>query len=506
MALSQYQIVNSDGSPGGTQVCEGRSCYPALAAGQTRVAMGSGAAPATPSAPVTTVDASGRLVHPQAILPPDIGGQGGPQPRAQRSPVPTPHRNLQTADAAGNPGGISPGPPATLPPPSVGGLPSTGGVALRPQLPTAPQVAAPQDFGSLSSATMANIPAFKNGMMHPAAGGMPLTPGGQNAAQDSGYDDRKQMTQYDTGASAGPFGVKSPQMDGGPMARRAFNASGRPYGGGGGGGGSLAREMYHRIKGAVEGNISGMGPGGTGAPTTDAAYAQQGRRMDRASERYYEQINNPDPQKARGWAKNNLGKNRGNYPALLTDPMMVATEGMGLDPIAEYGTFDRFERTPMADLAMITGGTSKNGLTRKTQPVKVPKVLRDSIDPVKPEFKRELDYSKYATELRDLYRGLNGQGPPVLNQDALMSDLANAKNKGALRQGIEMQAQYDPGGAMERAQGYFDSIFHATQPEEFATSYSNLANRYFADLGMASKKPKQIDKSVKQVARRFGYG
>jgi hypothetical protein len=354
---------------------------------------------------------------------------------------------------------------------------------------------------------MANIPAFKNGMMHPAAGGMPLTPGGQNAAQDSGYDDRKQMTQYDSGASAGPFGVKSPQMDGGPMARRAFNASGRPYGGGGGGGGggSLAREMYHRIKGAVEGNISGMGPGGTGAPTTDAAYAQQGRRMDRASERYYEQINNPDPQKARGWAKNNLGKNRGNYPALLTDPMMVATEGMGLDPIAEYGTFDRFDSTPMADLAMITGGTSKNGLTRKTQPVKVPKVLRDSVDPVKPEFKRELDYSKYATELRDLYRGLNGQGPPVLNQDSLMSDLANAKNKGALRQGIEMQAQYDPGGAMERAQGYFDSIFHATQPEEFATSYSNLANRYFADLGMASKKPKAIDKSVKQVARRFGY-
>jgi hypothetical protein len=489
VALTRWQVVNSDGSPGGTQVCEGRSCYPALSAGQTRVAMGSGAAPVTPSAPVTTVDASGRLVHPQAMLPeaPQQTPQLSPGVRG-RMPV-GPSRQARAVDL-----------PSATPVPTAAPVPQQ----VIPQAMPQPQMAAPQDFGSLSSATMANIPAFKNGMTHPAAGGMPLTPGGQNPTQDSGYDDRKQMTQYDSGASAGPFGVNAANRRPSAAISRlgGYVSDG---GGGGGGGSSLAREMYHRIKGAVEGNISGMGPGGTGAPTTDAAYAQQGRRMDRASERYYDQINNPDPQKARGWARNNLGKNRGNYPALLTDPIMVATEGMGLDPIAEYGTFDRFERTPMADLAMITGGTSKNGLTRKTQPVKVPKVLRDSIDPVKPEFKRELDYSKYATELRDLYRGLNGQGPPVLNQDALMSDLANAKNKGALRQGIEMQAQYDPGGAMERAQGYFDSIFHATQPEEFATSYSNLANRYFADLGMASKKPKAIDKSVKQVARRFGY-
>jgi hypothetical protein len=300
------------------------------------------------------------------------------------------------------------------------------------------------------------------------------------------------------------------------MMNRAFGESGRPYSGGGGHTSGLydaIRAKGQAMASKVRGMAEGVGSGGASSGySTDNSYAQQqrqyarqGRRMDRASEDYWDEVNNPDPQKATGWARRNLGKNRGTYPALLTDPIYVATNGMGLDAQAQHGTFDWFESLPVADLAMIQGGTSRKGLTRKTKPVKVPHILRDSIDPVKPEFKRELDYSKYATQVRDIYRGLSGQGQPVLNQESLMSDLAGARNKGALRQGIQMQAEYDPGGAIDRAQGYFDSVFRATRPDYIADVQSAMANRYMSELNMASRKPKHIDRAVRQVARRFEY-
>ncbi len=66
MALTTYNIRNSDGSSGGTQTCEGSACYPQLLSGQTRVAGGTQGAPMAPVAPVTTIDAGGKLVHPNA--------------------------------------------------------------------------------------------------------------------------------------------------------------------------------------------------------------------------------------------------------------------------------------------------------------------------------------------------------------------------------------------------------------------------------------------------------
>jgi hypothetical protein len=259
--------------------------------------------------------------------------------------------------------------------------------------------------------------------------------------------------------------------------------------------------MYHRIRDAVEGKMSGMGPGGSSYSATDTSYARTGRRMDRASERYYDAINTPEPQQAHGWARRNLGQNRGQYPALLTNPEVVATRGLGLDPESE--TAEWMRGLPMADLAMITGGTRGKGLTRKTETVKVPKVLKGSIDPVKPEFPRELDYSKYAKELSGLYRGLNKPNGNVLDWNTLMGNMAKARNKGALRQGIDMQAQYDPGGAMDRARGYIDSVIGATGNVYQQRAAMDQADASFARQSARVKNPKHIDRIVKRMAREL---
>jgi hypothetical protein len=260
--------------------------------------------------------------------------------------------------------------------------------------------------------------------------------------------------------------------------------------------------MYWKIRNQVEGNISGMGPGAPSSATpstTDARYRQQGRRMDRASDRYWDEVNNPEPQQARGWAKHNLGQNRGQYPAYLAHPELVAVKGLGLDPASN--TADWLRDLPMADLAMITGGTRGKGLTRKTQPVKVPGVLKGQIDPAKPAFKRELDYSKYAKELAGLYRGATRPAGNVLDWNSLMGNLATARNKGALRQGIDMQAEYDPGGAMDRARGYIDSVIAATRPEHQQAVYADMADASFAKNAARIKRPKHVDRVVKRMAR-----
>jgi hypothetical protein len=504
MALTQFQIVNADGTPGGTQVCEGRACYPTLQPGQRRVA-GDGTT-SDPSAPgVTRVDPTGRLVHPQAMLPP---AAAAPQmtPRIRGQVVPE-----RAAPAAGMAMPMSTEQHRTTPAaadyvaPRIATPQPAAPVARMTPQPPLPHIAAPQGSLSVSNSMpmapqMANLPAHRTAQM----------PGGQ---EDGGY--RPQVTQPDTGASAGPFGVQSPRS---ALARSPLYTQGATSGsgGGGGGGGSFARDLYHQVKGAVQGKIAGMVPGGGGAtgsyssgayPSTNTAqYRRQGKRMERASDRYYDALENPDPQKATGWAKRNLGKNKGNYPGLLDDPMTVAIRGMGLDQWAQPGTADFWSSTPVADLAMIMGGTGRNDLTRPINEVKVPKILKGSIDPEKPDYKRELDYSKFAAQARDIFRGLGGQGANPLDEEMLLGQLANSRNTGALRQGLEQQALYDVGGAADRAQGYFNSIFEATNDDIAAGVKSHMADKFFADAqaGMITKKPEQFDRIVKDVAGRFG--
>lgn len=484
MALKQFAILDEVGNAIGTQVCEGETCYPALQPGQSRAEMPASMGTALPG--TTTIDASGQRVRPMrpdrfipeptpSILP----QRARPLPATETEPVdPIASALVDMLPNAAPPMTPNPRPMAATPTPSL------------------PPVA-PSRFPSGGGAAP---PTYADGTMHPLQGGPPRIPGGPAAQASGGYDNRQQVTST-SGATAGPFGVRAA-----PAPRMEAHGGNAVQGsGGGGGGGSLAKDLYYQIRGAVEGKLSGMGPGGSsgGDYTTTQEYRRQGRRMDRAYDRFNDMIENPEPQQARGWAKQNLGKNRGNYPAMLTYPEMILEDGMGFDftdqETANYG--DWMRDIPMADLAMIAGGN----MSRKTQPIKPPKILRQNgVEPVKPENKRELDYSQFAKQLADMYRGLSGP-EQVLDADALMGDLANAKNRGSLRQGIDMQAEYDPGGAMDRARGYFDSIF-SLMPIHQREGYSLMADRYFANAMNASGKPKNIDQIVTDVAGRFLNG
>lgn len=476
MALQQFTILDQQGMPIGTQVCEGDSCYPALKAGQSRVADVNGV---NPAAFTTTIDPSGKR------MPPPV-----PAGRTPFIPEPTPARGVPGGRAAlSSPPDLPQGLHAPVLP--TGTAQPSGEEAPAPlNLPSVP----PPSFGS--SGGFAPTPTFADGTQHPLQGGPPRMPGGPAAQQSGGYDNRQQLW-LDNGVAAGPV-----------VTRAADLPRTNGYGGSadkGGGGGSLAKDLYWAVKNNVEGRLSGMmGGGGDAGYPSEAAYRRQGRRIDRAYDKYNDELYNPDPQKARGWARRELGPNRGNYPAMLMDPIHVATEGMGLDPFAESGTFDFLNDAPAADLAFIIGGAGKNDMTRKTKPVKVPKILQQQgVKPTKPENPRELDYSKYASELRDLYASMtNSTDQNVLDSGFLMGNLANAKKSGALRMGIDTQAEYDPGGAFDRAKGYIDSAF-AGRSDLDRDTYARMAAKYFAEEPILNKKPKRISVTVNNVANRF---
>jgi hypothetical protein len=311
------------------------------------------------------------------------------------------------------------------------------------------------------------------------------------------------------GAAAGPFETRAAHSPEGGMTGN-YGSRG---GGGGGGGGSLAKDLYWRIRNTMEAKVGGMGPGGSSASSSYGAstrqyrrqqrqYKRQGRRLDQAYDDWNELLANPEPQEARGWAKQHLGNNKGNYPAYLDHPLHIATEGMGLDAGSE--TANWLDGLPVADLAMITGGTRGHGLTRKVHPPKPPGILRkQGVEAPKPDFKRELDYSKFAKEAARLYSSLTSNTGNVLDMPALMRQLATASRHGALRQGIDAQALYDPSGAFDRAGGYFTSVIHATRDESQARVYDRMLRQYLNEARIGNRKPKQIDAIIPDIARRF---
>lgn len=281
--------------------------------------------------------------------------------------------------------------------------------------------------------------------------------------------------------------------------------------------------MYWDTRNRVMSKIGGMGGGGGGSygggsyrsggsnayKRQQRKYKQQQRRVQHAYNKYSKALQNPPPQKATGWAKENLGPNKGMYPAMMSNPMWVAQKGMGFEPAdqANQGAFRFLNGLPVVDLAMITGSTHGNAMTRKTTMPKVPHILKKQkgFKPAKPTFKRELDYSALAEQLARMYGGLSSEGGNVLNTGNLMRDLAKSSHDAALRMGLWQTAKYNPAGAMDQARGYFDSVFAATQPDFKAAVYGDMADKYFAAAGkgMLNQKWKQADQIIPLIARRF---
>jgi len=92
----------------------------------------------------------------------------------------------------------------------------------------------------------------------------------------------------------------------------------------------------------------------------------------------------------------------------------------------------------------------------------------------------------------------------VLDSGFLMGKLAGARKSGALRMGIDAQAEYDPGGALDRAKGYVASAF-TNRPDWQRQIFDGMARNYFLDESSRAlnKKPQAISRTVNRVANRF---
>jgi hypothetical protein len=173
-------------------------------------------------------------------------------------------------------------------------------------------------------------PRYHDGSQHPLQGGFPRTPGGTYRGPNGGVDSGPgtQMTQYDTGASAGPYGVQSPRSLHNPLMNRAFDASGRAYATRGDNRsplydafrakGDAMESKVRGMAGAIRGKIEGAGGGGGGASSAGAsssgyssgsnkAYARQQHRYNkdaRQQQRAYEDGSYLyDSYKMRGFSK-----------------------------------------------------------------------------------------------------------------------------------------------------------------------------------------------------------
>lgn len=343
-------------------------------------------------------------------------------------------------------------------------------------------------------------PRYADGTTHPFFGGPPRTPGGIFAQQD-GYDDRVQVTNPETGASAGPFGVTAP---------RSADSGSYGYGGGssgGGGGGGLARSMIGRIRGNVEERLGGMGPGAS--PDEDAylrqqqRYKQQGRRIDRAADRYNEQLGEPQHLPVRGWSKRQ-GYKPGAIDAALGSPGLVASDALG--GLDLNSATDPLTDLPMTDLALLMYGAKGRKLTSKTPTVDVPGVLKRQAgyEEIEPDFKRTLDPSKTVNKVAMMFRKLAG-GQMELDTESLLGGLAGTRKKSALGQGLAQQAEFDPGGALGQLGQYVHAAYAPLGATGWTSAMHEGIDRELMERGgsLLRKKPQNMARAARQVGNAF---
>lgn len=358
--------------------------------------------------------------------------------------------------------------------------------------PGDPFAGVPSRFGASEPAA----PVYADGSQHPAQGGQPRVAGGMwNTQADGGFDNRQQV-YVPGGAAAGPFETRaanptSPDYDGG-YANRGGGSSG------GGGGGSLAQSMIGRIRSNVEDRIGGMGPGGSsGSYPSEQSYRRQGRRMDRAYERYNEALQNPKPLPVRGWVKEH-GYKPGSVAGLLDEPGMIFGTEHNLNQFTDHLT-----DLPMTELAMMSFGTQGHNLMSRTPVTRVPGILRhNGVKPVKPDYQRTLDPSKVANKIAEMYGSIGS-----VNTTDLLQNLSTATKNSAVRQGIRQQAEYDPGGAFDTMENYIQAAAQMNANRGTAWGYDRSEGIHRQMLEMApqilNRKPKRMDKAIQAVANSF---
>jgi len=366
----------------------------------------------------------------------------------------------------------------------------------------------PADFGGdMGGDPFANVPNYQNGQRHPAAGGAPLTPGGIFAQQDDGFDNRQQVTST-SGATAGPFGVRAA-----PAPRQDAYGGNAVQGSGGGGGGGNTSPLYDKMRAkgnAIAASLRGIGGGGSSAPgdypDPTKQYRRQGRRMDRAYDRYNDELADPDPMPVRGWSKD-VGLAPGTIDLTLSAPETLLPFVFPNADMTHSGT-DPLRDLPMTDLALMTFGTEGRNLMSKTPVVKPPKILRQNgVEPVKPEYKRSLDSSKTANKIAEMYRSLGSEYTGEnFKTSELLGNLANVDKKSAVGQGLEQQFRFDPGSALDTMRSYFNTAFTAPLSDNgYTQALAEQVDREVLATApqYLTRKPKRAGTAIRDMANQF---
>ncbi len=380
----------------------------------------------------------------------------------------------------------------------------------------------------------ANVPAYQNGMRHPAAGGAPLRPGGMFASQDEGGGGQ-QITQYDTGASAGPLGVQSPRSDlPSLLSRRAFDENGRKYAERG----THTSPLYDamRAKGdAVAAKVRGMADklgmrrfggtsssgggsyGGYASGGSTADYRRTGRRVDKAYDKYNEALEEGVDVPVRGWSKQQ-GYKPGTIDAVLGDPTLLLGDAVpGYRSTGSFGS-QAIESLPMTDMALMMFGTqNKKGLTAKTPQVPIPGILKKQADLKQPKLekdeKRVLDSSAVANKVAGMWKSLNDPTTSYgdldfMDREKMLGNLASSDKRSILRQNITTQFDEDPNAAMASISSYLRSAMSVGQPSLARNALVADVDRRITNSGgdLLRMKPDQASRFVKQLAQGYLNG
>jgi hypothetical protein len=134
----------------------------------------------------------------------------------------------------------------------------------------------------------------------------------------------------------------------GPLTQRAFNSSGRPYGGGsGGGGGYDVRGMIADARSSLMGKVGGMFGGESAAAPAGGSY--QFPTADAVKPRMRGMARGMDPEQA---------------GAVLARPsLMLPKLSRGVDPNSPF--YDTMESLPASQIALLTTSGRKATTTRR---------------------------------------------------------------------------------------------------------------------------------------------
>lgn len=436
----------------------------------------------------TGIDAQGKAVAPTAP-PTDPTALGAPAGQPMSAPLPSNDwASLHTAPSQ-NPGVRAP-------------TTTTGYSSPFPAMPAAPAAAPPASVGGGPS------PPQRPASSAPSAGGQsapapsrPTINAGDATAGPWGARTASGAYAPVSGAVQAPDSPINGQNPGGQLSRTQVpdisGGSGGSGGGGGGGGASSAFwSIYNRMKSAAMSHVPGGSSSSSSGNTASYQRQQQQYRQQQrqykahqravsdASHAYQQDLLHPPPIPVVGWSKQQ-GYKPGTIGMALSDPTLLLG---GVFP--GYHSTDAsasLESLPMTDLAMIAAGTqNRHGLMSKTPVVPLPGILQKAkYSQAKPLYPTTLNPSKVANQIASMYKTLGSPGDARFSTDALLHNLATAKQGSAVGQGLRLNT-YDntaPGSALSSIRSYMHSAYAPFGNNDLGTAMNNVVDQRITDLG-----------------------